>query len=101
MKSCGRQQAREFIETSTRHHIAGRMRDPEFHHGEHRGHRGRKERVSDPDPNPSFPSVSVNSVVSVVKSGADSRDTLWLEPMRGRGGHRDGSGGAALRVAFY
>jgi hypothetical protein len=29
----------------------GQPPDPEFHHREHRG---RKERVSDPDPNPSF-----------------------------------------------
>jgi hypothetical protein len=53
------------------------MRDPEFHHREHRGHRGRRERVSDPDPNPSFlPSVSVNSVLSVVKSEANLRETV-------------------------
>ena len=31
--------------------VGGQLRDPEFHH---RGHRGRKERVSDPGPNPSF-----------------------------------------------
>jgi hypothetical protein len=67
------------------------MRDPEFHHREHRGHRGRKEKGSDPDPNPfflpsfppSFRSVSVISVLSVVKSGAKRRDTSWLAPMPG------------------
>jgi len=57
--------------------LGGQRCDPESHHREHRGHRGRKERVSDPDPNFfSFPSTSVNAVLSVVKFRANLRKTV-------------------------